>query len=339
MGYPLIVLGAGASFDCQNYHDFDDWKSLGLWQPPLANDLFNTKRFNSIIEKYTPQLTSLASIVKVRLSSGRYSFEEVLTQLRDESAHDDNVSQQLLALMLYLAELFSEISVKYFKSVNYYGALLHVVRMKCKKACFVNFNYDLLLEKNVFEKMPAVIDDYVSGHVKIVKIHGACNWYYERKASAIKNLSCFELSFAVAEKLINNEVQAPIKIINGLPKSIKPKDFDGATKLVYSPALAIPLQNKSRYVCPEEHIKVMRASLSEIDRVLFIGWRGGDSFLIEELNKALDGKKIPITIVGMPDTVDSLTSCLGPLSAQVTHRSGEGFSKYLTTPKFEEFFK
>ena len=46
------------------------------------------------------------------------------------------------------------------------------------QACFVNFNYDLLLEKNIFniEKMDD-IDDYINGRMKVIKIHGASNWF------------------------------------------------------------------------------------------------------------------------------------------------------------------
>ena len=47
------------------------------------------------------------------------------------------------------------------------------------------------------------------------------------------------------------------------------------------PAMAIPIQEKLSFECPEEHVKALKASISKCGRILVIGWRGPEQPFLE----------------------------------------------------------
>jgi hypothetical protein len=58
------------------------------------------------------------------------------------------------------------------------------------------------------------------------------------------------------------------------------------------PALDVPLENKDEYVCPKNHIDALVESLSQVDRMLVIGWRATErkflALAADRLSKSLD---------------------------------------------------
>jgi hypothetical protein len=63
------------------------------------------------------------------------------------------------------------------------------------------------------------------------------------------------------------------------------------------PALAIPVQAKQDFECPEEHLKCLRDHLSRVSKMIVIGWRAAELHFLEMLAAYLPRKKIPVCLV------------------------------------------
>ena len=51
------------------------------------------------------------------------------------------------------------------------------------------------------------------------------------------------------------------------------------------PAIAIPVVSKSSFECPEEHLNVLLKSLSEVTKIMTIGWRAKEEHFLDLLSK------------------------------------------------------
>ncbi|QQR79106.1 MAG: hypothetical protein IPJ68_02430 [Candidatus Moraniibacteriota bacterium] len=305
MKYPLIILGAGAAFDYVE----DRFNSLSVaggidfrLKPPLTKDLFH-ERFKQFIA--TNNIVS--GIASSMTDEAIGDFEKFLTKIQNEYApRNKERYQQLIALRLYLRDLFREISNNYFSPVNNYRGLIDRLGDYCGgNAIVVNFNYDLLFEKNLsfynnsngFQR----VDDYISdAHLKVIKIHGAYNWIQIVDESdshlAPKN---DEYLYRHAERIHNDlkitELDEEIYIDGHYRKILK---IGTTTTHRYSvPSLAIPITDKKNFVCPERHVKLLTDSFEKIDGILIIGWKAGDDYLVDLINKNFQKSEIPFGIV------------------------------------------
>lgn len=341
--YPLIIVGAGASFDYMNnlrhhpvgYRDTD----LDKYRPPLTNDLFDTTRFYEFIEKY-PDVSNLASSINNQLSGNRGNFEECLTEIKNiKTKQNEERYRQLVALRFYLADLFFNISERYFKTVNNYADLLQQVKDLTGKACFVNFNYDLLLEKSMTTSEFKFADDYLSGDIKIIKIHGACNWFYKRRVVGSDSVkTSYDYSLLDAKNIVSSEGKHEIVIQNvSTAKNLPSEEAGSKHRKMYLPAIALPIQNKNNFVCPDGHITALERSLNETDKILIIGWRGQDPFLMNLLTRHFAGKEVPIAIVGGKNVEDTLKNFSGGLKTKVKNIAKSGFTAFMTSGGCEGF--
>ena len=326
MSYPLIILGAGASFDSlENHTQFGiRKKELDQWKPPLTNQIFDPARFSHILDRNPEAKYFDGEATRINDS---YSLEDLMTDILDKRAFSDpRWYQRLMSFRLYLHELFTEISKKYFdRRSNYYRLLSDLELYTGNRAFFVNFNYDLLLEKNIFENLEDMtnVDEYIEGSLKVLKIHGACNWF--RFAG---NGYSADSNFQTGKKfLINNakkifefentngnvDTQFPKPTI----KNISSPDwelyeqvnngFDDNEVKYYVPDLALPVHKKRDHVCPDSHIESLKRQFQFIDRIIIIGWKAADEFLLNFL-KDLVGNR-PVFIVS-PDSADEIAERL-----------------------------
>ncbi|MBI2028512.1 MAG: hypothetical protein HYT07_02770 [Candidatus Levybacteria bacterium] len=317
MAYPLIILGAGASFDFQDLLDYEgsnDIIKLLEWRPPLVNKMFDVARLGRIIGNYD-DVKPLASTVNnlVKNKNINFDFEKHLSQI--ESKYPENSYKQIMALRFYLAELFSKISYYYFRHTNNHLHLINEVNNRGGNACVVNFNYDTLFEKNIKTiGNNDNIDAYISGNIKIIKIHGAHNWRYSPKAAIAKTgVYDFFISGGRSfyEEYKDHEVDpTTTKILdyskenfdlNEYRKSREDKTLSINTWLYYLPAIAIPIGTKGNHVCPKKHINTLIEQLKMVDRILVIGWRVQDEYLLSLLKAHLQNG-VKLTVVSSGNT-------------------------------------
>lgn len=344
MSYPLIILGAGASHDCLENSSYEYHDDLVRYQPPLTDDLFNKQKYYNYINKY-PEVSDLASDAATRVNKN-FSLESYLTELQDQTSKRNLTRhRQLIALRFYLRELFYTISVKYLREVNHYKALIQKINDNADgNACFVNFNYDLLLERNI----PLItksndINIYITGNLKIIKIHGSCNWVYNPYIlewgdyQVTKSYEYFvnQVKYDEISKL---QILTNIKS-TGADWDLTEKGRD-SQKLVYLPAMAIPIVSKQSYVCPDSHIEMLKQRLTQADRVLVIGWRGNDPFLIDLMNKNITNINVPVVIVSRnKESGESLKNKLNTKFSNITVSNQEGFTNFMKSGECDNFLK
>lgn len=309
MAYPLIILGAGASFDFLKIsrHSTDDQLVLKQWQAPLTNNIFDVSRFSRIIGKYEDVKPLASTITNIVDNTSPFDLEAYLTE--QESRYSDKSAPQIVALRFYLAELMGKVSHYFFNHVNNHRDLIDQIDKKVGKALVINFNYDTLFESNLHNVCGTTsLENYISGDIKVIKIHGAHNWRYAPNMETQKYgvYDYFhDRSTKIGDEYKNREIfQFTVKNVGypdrefdlNLYRENKPNGFTGGQWLYYLPALAIPIASKGDYVCPDNHIKVMRDELEQVDRILVLGWRAQDSFILNELKGHLPNN-VRLTIV------------------------------------------
>ena len=344
MGYPLIILGAGASFDCLNKTQFTEpdyfRNELDKYRPPLANDLFDTKRFSEIMDGYEPYISEISSYCLNKLISKKQTLEEILTDYRyNKIMQNPDIDKQIIAFRYYLSDLFVKISDNYFRTINNYNTLIQCIKLTGRKAFIVNFNYDLIFERTLFGTFPKNIDDYISGDIKVCKIHGACDWFYGRKINASQKKSSYDYALVGAQNILENETK---KYDINIQKVDLAKNanfvYDGSfSGTMQIPAIALPLKGKQSFICPDDQIKILETTLNIVDRIIIIGWSAGDMYLVDKLRNSLGERNVPVALVCGKKSKDVIWNNLGSLAKNINMNNEEGFQSFLATNQCEEF--
>ena len=329
MSYPLIILGAGASFDCvpEIRH-----ASKERFRPPLTKNLFD-KQFEDIINKYS-EVKDLASSILASLRGGD-NFEKILSDIKEKSQKNPDRLKQLVDFEMYLQELFKQISNEFGNQTgSNYGALIQEINDGFKRACIVNFNYDLLLEEALKEKITEDLNSYIDSTIKIIKIHGSCDWVY----------SIYDLFNDIKDPrkfLLENPLFTEQRRKEKTQRICRKKDYvvsNGAgKKFLYCPAIAIPLYGKDGFVCPKSHIDALEGALAQVDRILIIGWAANDQCLIDLIK---DKIKRPIGITTVAGNESEINDIFGKFSESNFKRAAGfvGFSNFMGSKECKTFF-
>lgn len=346
MGYPLIILGAGASFDFLDLEGFSgkEQDNLGAWRPPLTNQLFDGTRFQDFLEKY-PEMNEMASYImaRIRKQNEGISFENILSKLFSEDIKNNpELHKSFMALLFYLSDLLGNVSRNYYRPVNNLHILMHVIKQSGGKAVFVNYNYDLLLEKVLNKSDVAKVNELITGDFPVIKVHGGYNWYVKRLVSIFSDKTCYELSLMAADKIFEKteNVKYELEIQNNHnPKDIKPKMTQQEEGYTYHPALALPVLNKANYVCLDAHIELLKEELKKIDRVIIIGWKAADQFVLNLLLEEMNKRAIPLAYIGGKDAIDTVKGLNKTFLNSAKLIAGHGFSQFASSSSVEDFLR
>lgn len=342
MSYPLIIFGAGASHD---------YSIMGNPIAPLTNELAGDKYLPpDLLERYEGVGHLLSDVVgKV---NGVHSFEQVLTDTKEEMWGSEKLQAHFVALEFFLKDLFKKISTgeeqeeRLMHQINNYRSILNRIDTYCDgKACVVTFNYDTLFERNIPRGQPKAIKDYIGKDLKIFKLHGSHDWAYIHR---IEGLGLWEEDFASSFEYCVKRPAFLEKIKedtnNHLPfHEEEVLNSSQGSEFAQFPALAIPLNNKDRYVCPEQHIKALCAELSKIDRILIVGWKAGDPLLLETLKENLSPYGYKLCVVSK--TIEEAREIIKTVQKSLkihegsTEAIGGGFSGFMTSGHDRAFFQ
>jgi len=341
MLHPLIILGAGASFECVDPNKLDTNKLSN--RPPLTFDLFRPS-FRDMIERY-PEISSLASDWDAKVRSFERNFEDYLTKLLEEQVMERKNQEahiQLAVLKLYLRDIFRRISHEYGgQTYNNYEKLIIRIRDHCDEgACIVNFNYDSLLEEKLDIRKHAEgknhgLDAYIRNPIKVIKIHGSYDWkyltQYSRSFSSNGSEKCYELA-----------VRNPQLLLRGrnISDNILISDNNTEDGIPLLPAIALPMTEKESFVCPGEHIDQLKSSIQRADKILIIGWSAGDPFLLSELKELIE-RPVQVVIVSRDLKEANIVGkrLEGVTMLMVKSYQGAGFTDFMESNDAEEFFQ
>jgi hypothetical protein len=343
MSYPLIILGAGASFDyidvtARTPKGFSPPPSESKYRPPLSNDLFNLEKFEGILSHYA-DAQDLASDALTAIPHNMTLETYFQSLLSTTTQNETNKQRQLISFIFYLQDLFTVVTKNYKKPVNNYKALLEKIRRHAGRAVIVNFNYDLLLESEIGNIITAEsIDEYISGDLKVIKVHGSCNWGYgpfDIHAPS-ENLPAYKYFLDEASSYSPPRDSSKL-LIKILRSGIYEESIDETLMKLYLPALAIPVQQKDSFIPPKNHIDQLISLFSEIDRVLIIGWKAGDEKLLQLLKEKLP-KKLPVFIVTGKNSTGIIINNLKKVKQLEDAVIAEnGFDSFLKSGKCDNF--
>lgn len=350
MAYPLIILGAGASHDFLKISRQSDQHILNAWRPPLINNIFDVSLFGRVIGKYE-DIKPLASVVSNLTDSPTpFDFEEYLTNI--ESTYPENNYKKIMALRFYLAELFGRISYHFYRHTNNHSHLIYEIQNRGLKACIINYNYDTLFEKNIASITSSnKIDAYIQGDFKVIKMHGAHNWRYSPHTEVDK-VDVYNLFISRAK-----ELNIAYRNVETYPLTMPDINYDStdfslnnyrefnereSEWFYYLPALAIPIGTKGNHICPKSHIDTLIKELGSVDRILIIGWRAQDEYLLTLLKTHLRGG-VGLTIVtrrssSLNDFLPKFKN-IPQLSTLDMKFDNRGYTEFMANRGYEEFLK
>jgi hypothetical protein len=115
----------------------------------------------------------------------------------------------------------------------------------------------------------------------------------------------------------------------------RPSDFVDYEEI---PALAIPTVSKPGFVCPEEHVQLLRGYLPNVTRLVMIGWRGGERHFLEMLASGLQPGVQGVAVCGSgPAAIGTLEKLKGARVPGDYYADAGGFSDFVVNRRIEDF--
>jgi hypothetical protein len=318
----MVVVGAGASYDSVHPNDHGPGSDASKYRPPLAKQLFDPRAsFLAAVSTY-PACRPLIGSLRDRVGAGR-DVEALLEELVLRAQQGDRqLPRQLMGVRFYLRQIIEDCGRMWFDGAagvtNHHLLLNSIERWRAANAervILVTFNYDLMLEDAFSDTLGISfreLDDYIAREdYQLFKLHGSVNWGRE-----VGHLSEFDGGVGAVIDRAADVVESDVFRINSGSFV-----FEEA-QLV--PALAVPTETKSTFQCPTEHVAAIEAALPMIDRVLVVGWRGGEHDFLrmwrDRVDPDVEGLVVSGDQAGAEDSarrmLDDVTGYLLPSAAQ-----------------------
>jgi hypothetical protein len=168
MANPVIILGAGASYDYSPHA-----------QPaPLMKDLVSQAFLHGPSFTEYPEAAALLSDVTYPVLKLQRNFEDVLQSIKEDAGNHPHRKAQFVALEFYFQNLFREISTRAHPINNYQTLISKINDFNQGKAHIITFNYDTLFEQSAGVGMWQEINAYTRNELKLIKLHGSHDWVY-----------------------------------------------------------------------------------------------------------------------------------------------------------------
>lgn len=289
-----VVVGAGASYDC----------AVGLsteanvdYKPPLVNKLFQSRKssFSQILKRY-PGAEGLAPYIRTRLQR-KEGLETILKELA--STENKILRRQFLEVPLYLQDLLYEVSENYETTGGTaYSELVRAIEASSyDRILYLTVNYDLLLEKDLQRTYRVTfkeLADYTHDDLRwdLIKLHGSVNW-----GRQIDTGQGGEFDPLTALDLAGDKLQyaGDICVLNR-----KKRQGDGVGYFkknrvtAWYPALSVPIEGKTDFNCPENHIEKAKAHLAGCTDFLVIGFSASDPPVLDLFSNVPEVEKLKI---------------------------------------------
>jgi hypothetical protein len=357
----LVVLGAGASFDCmpRSAQSWSDdlsaryalekrtWSEV---RPPLAADLVASTSFhNEIIARYP----ACAPLVAALREPSDVVFEQRLEDIITLREGDPHLKRQLLAMRFYLRDLLASCLVYAHSSAfngivtNYttlVGRLLDWSRAQNAYVCFVTFNYDLLLDRALEAAagvLTSQLDPHEHGqHVSLLRPHGSVAWEW-REHEADDNMIGPLTGIEHAQHVLTRLGREPLEVRDApVVLDVLPMDVAPGPRRVSIPALALPLIGKpDGAVWPDVQRDFLGSALrGKVTRMLVVGWHAADTHLLPAIQAAASPACDLMVITKGMDEAEHVLEQLGIARHSFPPLfSIEGFSDALQPPRDRDY--
>lgn len=319
----LVIFGAGASYDSDPSRPPGDSRQA-QFRPPLADELFADRpQFSEAMERF-PECRAIIPLLRSR--SGGASVERVLEVLQGEAVGYEKRRRQLLAIRFYLQLMLTRCVQDWSSGArgitNYRTLLDQIDRWRApatddpaplgsySDVCLVSFNYDTLLEDALPEVgvFPTTIDQYIThAHYKVIKLHGSTNWGKEitepTDLTEPNDVDDDNAALHIAQRMIGQASKLvtgdTYTVLRTGPASVLVKPPEPLRALF--PAVAIPMETKRSFECPASHLAILEGRLSEVHKILVIGWRANDDHFVDLLRRKLVRQPRIQIVAGNPE--------------------------------------
>lgn len=327
----LVIVGAGASFDCAVTPHVKDLfvRAPGLLErrfrdvrPPLTQDLVQRSAARDDILNEYPHATPIIGAIRRRLeeaSAGRalpVTLERAIREFEESGASDPNLGAQMASFRFFLRDVLLQ-STDYVRSgsaggpeTNYTVLVTRLYRWACDHhnahVCFVSFNYDLLLDlacRDHWGMTYTTFDGYLADErASLLKPHGSAQWGW-RPAAGEESAS---IDTAIVKSIEWAKSSATGEMIPFMFAPYQLREIRGTDTFmsVGVPALALPVDEKGEFVWPESHRDHFRGlGQGAVERVLTIGWRGVEPHFVEMLTPLVrERSRILVVTGGKPES-------------------------------------
>jgi len=281
-----------------------------------------------------------------RLQQPNISIESVLEKFQSEVHRYPARSIQLAAVRYYLGYMLSQCQDTWTRQVtkgvtNYKTLLDEIAFQKASgdKVCLVTFNYDTLLEKALVDiGVPlGKIADYIASDYKLIKLHGSIDWAHQIRNLQTQRSTSRDLIADIINSAPSLDVDSEsYEIVSENPLQRPPKPL--------FPALAIPVENKQNYECPEQHRIVLEDCLPQVTKLLIIGWRANDSLFVETMAKGLSKDARIMVVSGSGEGANEVIVKISARLRAAGHTgdflaSKPGFSNFIFDSEWEHFLR
>jgi hypothetical protein len=280
----LVVFGAGASYDSVPHRPLPTWYES---RPPLANQLFDDR---GLFRKFLGRFSRCQPIIPyLRIVDEKNTVEQVLANLKAEAGQYPERERQLAAVRYYIHSALWECLKNWQQEhggITNYKTLLDQIEFwrsaaAGQQVCLATFNYDTMLEEAASEFLKYRFDtlnSYISrSDYTIVKLHGSINWGRQVEP---------DLRFTL-EGPVNEIINHADEIKIGKSYKLLSEPITNFSEPMY-PALAIPLENKTDFECPEDHLSHLKEFLPKVKKIVTIGWRATERHFLTLLSQHMD---------------------------------------------------
>jgi hypothetical protein len=320
----LVIFGAGASFDSVKHRPpasrktggqvMQNWLPLAVptpvadyevFRPPLANQLFDDRlNFVHVMQRY-PACKPLVNLLR-----GQVQVEQQLARFEKEASTFPPRRRQLAAITYYIRDVISECQNSWHsqhRGITNYLTFLDVVERwryeTVDEVCIVTFNYDTMIEQSLTELYGWVftgLSSYLSyDRYSLIKLHGSVDWGRELNTVHGNGTAGEIIDGAINSLAISDR----FRMLRDFPHGF--------------PALAIPIEKKSDFACPVEHIQALAVAIRKVTKIITIGWRATEQHFLDMLKKRLTGLTDDVDLMvvsgddeGVRQTVSNLA--IGP---------------------------
>ena len=294
MGRILLVLGAGASYDCANESSVVN----GDWKPPLASELFRISEkdaFEDILIQY-PGAQYLAGELSPSSSENEFDLER---KLQDLVGHQDkSIRDKFGDVPRYLSHLLDTVSTEYTKTAGWYCALCKALMSDHgHRLSVISLNYDTLFESAVALHFnnPRYYSDIKAFarqgmECQLFKVHGSSNWWFDVGRGAAMRDTFHSTFQDHCDDWVNRILVLSRSQLQGMHQI-------DATRLV--PVITAPLASKGEgsFVIPGYQVSALMDSIQDADAVMFVGTSGMDSHVLDFIRGSLQ-RAVPGCFIG-----------------------------------------